>query len=466
MANKGYPSQKKLSESIVGVSTKGCTDEYQTYQPNYSNQISADVINKGLFRLTAGLTVTAASTISPKRAFTCTAHGGAVGDVVRFQPTGTANPGFEAPIIQVPTANTLVLGSETPADIATNDAFYILRHITPTYADDGTITVTSSSAPIEYSLNGADTVVSMDTATPANSRPLPVQYLNTLGVRTDLATLAEQQTQTTALTAIQTAVQIMDDWDESDRAKVNLIAGQAGVAGGTGADAANVQRVSLATDIPLPAGTNIIGRLSADQSVNLTQLKGGAISSNAGTADAGTIRVAPASNVNAPTDIVAINGNVVDTNSGTSGPGTFRVALANNVALPAGGNIIGALTANQSVNSAQVSGTAISVGAGVTGTGVQRVIGANQSSATVATVNDAATSATILASSATRMGASFFNDSTESLYLKYGVTATTSDYTVKIAPGGYFELSQPCYSGIIDGIWSANASGSVKVTSW
>jgi len=49
------------------------------------------------------------------------------------------------------------------------------------------------------------------------------------------------------------SLSVLDDWDESDRAKVNLIVGQVGVAGGTGVDAANVIRVSLATDVPLPA---------------------------------------------------------------------------------------------------------------------------------------------------------------------------------------------------------------------
>lgn len=44
------------------------------------------------------------------------------------------------------------------------------------------------------------------------------------------------------------ALQIIDDWDESDRAKVNPIAGQAGVAGGRGAAGATTQRVSIATD--------------------------------------------------------------------------------------------------------------------------------------------------------------------------------------------------------------------------
>lgn len=44
------------------------------------------------------------------------------------------------------------------------------------------------------------------------------------------------------------ALQIMDDWDESDRAKVNPIVGQAGVQGGAGAVSANTQRVIIATD--------------------------------------------------------------------------------------------------------------------------------------------------------------------------------------------------------------------------
>jgi len=46
------------------------------------------------------------------------------------------------------------------------------------------------------------------------------------------------------------ALQILDDWDESDRAKVNLIAGQAGIAAGAGAVGVTVPRVTLASDDP------------------------------------------------------------------------------------------------------------------------------------------------------------------------------------------------------------------------
>lgn len=52
---------------------------------------------------------------------------------------------------------------------------------------------------------------------------------------------------------------ILDDWDETDRCKVNIIAGQAGVDGNSGVVSALTQRVVLATNVALPAGTNNIG---------------------------------------------------------------------------------------------------------------------------------------------------------------------------------------------------------------
>lgn len=65
-------------------------------------------------------------------------------------------------------------------------------------------------------------------------------------------------------TAAEASLSIMDDWDESDRAKVNPIAGQAGVQGGSGTSTALTQRVVLATDVALPAGTNALGHVIAD----------------------------------------------------------------------------------------------------------------------------------------------------------------------------------------------------------
>lgn len=63
------------------------------------------------------------------------------------------------------------------------------------------------------------------------------------------------------LAAAATSLAVVDDWDESDRAKVNPIVGQAGVQGGSGAVSDTTQRVVLATDVALPAGDNNIGNV-------------------------------------------------------------------------------------------------------------------------------------------------------------------------------------------------------------
>ena len=83
------------------------------------------------------------------------------------------------------------------------------------------------------------------------------------------ATAANLNMTEASAAATKTAVEVMDDWDESDRAKVNLIVGQAGIAGGTGVDGATVPRVTLATNVALPAGTNAIGKLAANSGVDI-----------------------------------------------------------------------------------------------------------------------------------------------------------------------------------------------------
>ena len=50
---------------------------------------------------------------------------------------------------------------------------------------------------------------------------------------------------------------------------VAVISGQAGIAGGTGVDGATVPRVTLATNVGLPAGTNAIGKLAANSGVDI-----------------------------------------------------------------------------------------------------------------------------------------------------------------------------------------------------
>lgn len=83
--------------------------------------------------------------------------------------------------------------------------------------------------------------------------------------------------------------------------------------------------------------------------------------------------------------------------------------------------------------------------------------------ATVTSVASAASNKVILAANTNRKAVIFMNNSTAILYLKYGGAATTANFSIKIAAGGTYEMSQYAYLGEIDGIWAA-ANGAVLVT--
>jgi hypothetical protein len=85
------------------------------------------------------------------------------------------------------------------------------------------------------------------------------------------------------------------------------------------------------------------------------------------------------------------------------------------------------------------------------------------STGTFTPVASAIASTTILAANVNRKGASFFNDSTATLYLRNSAGAASSaNFSVKVPPDSYFEMPFG-YTGIVVGIWSA-VNGSVKVT--
>jgi hypothetical protein len=82
---------------------------------------------------------------------------------------------------------------------------------------------------------------------------------------------------------------------------------------------------------------------------------------------------------------------------------------------------------------------------------------------TLSNVSDTASSTTLLAANTSRLGASIQNDSTAILYVKFGTTASTSSFTVKMDAGDYYEVPFG-YSGRIDGIWASDASGAARMT--
>jgi hypothetical protein len=84
------------------------------------------------------------------------------------------------------------------------------------------------------------------------------------------------------------------------------------------------------------------------------------------------------------------------------------------------------------------------------------------STGTLTSVNSSATNVTVLASNTVRKGATFFNNSTQTLYLAFGATASTTAFTVPLASNAFFEMPSG-YTGVVSGIW-ASANGNVQVT--
>ncbi len=158
-----------------------------------------------------------------------------------------------------------------------------------------------------------------------------------------------------------------------------------------------------------------------------------------------------------------------------TGAATETTLAAINTKLPALGQA--AMAASQPVviannqstipsNISQINAVTPLMGAGPTGTGSMRQTIANAATPTSANVAASITNVTLLASSATRMGAAFYNDSSSAMYLKLGATSSTTSFTVKLVAGAYYEIPGPhIYSGIVDGIWDT-ATGTCRITSW
>jgi hypothetical protein len=85
------------------------------------------------------------------------------------------------------------------------------------------------------------------------------------------------------------------------------------------------------------------------------------------------------------------------------------------------------------------------------------------SSSSVTSVSGSASSVSLLASTSGRVGAMVYNDSTATLYVKFGATASTTSFTYLLAAGATLEFPQPIYTGAVDGIW-ASATGAARIT--
>lgn len=82
----------------------------------------------------------------------------------------------------------------------------------------------------------------------------------------------------------------------------------------------------------------------------------------------------------------------------------------------------------------------------------------------VGSVDATISSTTLRGANESRRGLLIFNDCNKALFLKYGSAASESDFSVKIAAGGYWEMPSPIYLGSIRGLWAAAPTGAARIT--
>ncbi|MHC5833240.1 MAG: hypothetical protein ACYT04_98950, partial [Nostoc sp.] len=83
------------------------------------------------------------------------------------------------------------------------------------------------------------------------------------------------------------------------------------------------------------------------------------------------------------------------------------------------------------------------------------------STSTPTTVASTTSSQVLLAANSTRKGATIWNDSTATLFIEFGATASVSAFIAKLFSSGYYEVPFK-YTGVISGIWSA-ANGNALI---
>jgi len=198
----------------------------------------------------------------------------------------------------------------------------------------------------------------------------------------------------------------------------------------------------VALDNSLPAGTAIIGALSANQSTNVAQINAVTPLMGNGASGTGALRVSIA---NDSTGIIVANGPIAHDSPVSTG---FPV----NIGLVASNATPTAVSGDQDV-----------VRAAGDRYGQLYVVPGRVATATLSNVSSSASSVTVLASSTSRSGVIIYNDSTAVLYLKYGTTASATSFTYRIGPGDTWEMPSPIFTGTLDGIW-ASANGNARVT--
>jgi hypothetical protein len=130
------------------------------------------------------------------------------------------------------------------------------------------------------------------------------------------------------------------------------------------------------------------------------------------------------------------------------------------------GNATGAADFNNGATGAQTLRTVANLavtGADVSNANPVPTEQKRPASATVSSIIASTTNQTVVAANPNRKGLILFRSGTGTAYIKFGATATSTDYTVQLTNNTVYELPNPIYTGIIDVIFSGTA-GTLKIT--
>jgi hypothetical protein len=194
----------------------------------------------------------------------------------------------------------------------------------------------------------------------------------------------------------------------------------------------------------LPAGTNAIGKLSANSGVDIGDVDITSIA--AGDNNIGNVDIVTMPNVTlaAGTNTNEVVGDVAEDIGLAGNP--VRIGGRASAAEPS------AMSADNDIVTPWLDRKGRQIVAQQAGTGTQT------------SVASSASNVTLLAANTSRKGAQLYNDSTQVCYVRMQATATSSNFSVAMQPSDYYEVPFG-YSGIIDGIW-ASANGNMRVTEY
>lgn len=196
------------------------------------------------------------------------------------------------------------------------------------------------------------------------------------------------------LAAIAASASILDDWDESDRAKVNVIVGQAGVDGNSGNKSAATIRVVIATDQPQLTNALKVDGSAVTQPVSATDLdirnlSSGQDSVAAVQSGSWTVTANAGTNLNTSALLTTADFNAA---FGTAGSSDTQVLSIQGIAGMT--KLLVTPDANSAVNAAQIAGNATAVNNGGVSNGTQRVTIANDSTGVLASIGSITSSVT------------------------------------------------------------------------